>query len=413
MEVYADLVREAESVYEDMSESCQAAFYQLVLYPLRCSLYMNEKFLYAQKNHLYAHQKRQNTEFYAQKAIESWNKIKAETEYYNNQLSGGKWHRIVTHTPHGTTDWTRSYDLPTLKTCPPPESSAAGIVINNVMVSEDEENRHLVLDFSKFTQRSHAIEIFNRSNEPIDYELTIADNWIKADKTQGRVICQNRISLEIDWPNAPQGNAVISSVKINAADIDAEVRIQVLNPANPTLNEVAGCFMEDNGYVSINAASFEQSEYPVANLKVVEGLGRTGRAVWYVPQEIPPEQNNTAAPVLNYDIFVFHTGPVRILVDALPTHRLAKGRQMRYSVSLDGQKPAVVNIDTEEYSEQWSQDVLRGVSRRETEHFISNPGRHKLSVRFLDAGLAIDKIMIDMGGLKESYLGPDETRVKL
>ena len=38
-------------------------------------------------------------------------------------------------------------------------------------------------------------------------------------------------------------------------------------------------------------------------------------------------------------------------------------------------------------------------------------GAHNLKIYMVDAGVVLDKIVIDTGGLKPSYLGPPETRI--
>jgi len=44
-----------------------------------------------------------------------------------------------------------------------------------------------------------------------------------------------------------------------------------------------------------------------------------------------------------------------------------------------------------------------------TKLFTEKEGQHKFKIWMVDPGLVIDKIIIDTGGLKDSYLGPPES----
>jgi hypothetical protein len=81
---------------------------------------------------------------------------------------------------------------------------------------------------------------------------------------------------------------------------------------------------------------------------------------------------------------------------------------LRYSAAIDDQAPQIVDIDTLEFSHQWSTNVLRGAAIGTTASSVT-PGWHILRIRPLDPGVVFDKIVIDLGGLKPSQLGPPET----
>jgi len=42
---------------------------------------------------------------------------------------------------------------------------------------------------------------------------------------------------------------------------------------------------------------------------------------------------------------------------------------------------------------------------------ISQPGKHRLRFRVLEPGIVLEKIMINTGGLKPSYLGAPESEI--
>ena len=56
--------------------------------------------------------------------------------------------------------------------------------------------------------------------------------------------------------------------------------------------------------------------------------------------------------------------------------------------------------------------VLRnGAVNKSTLH-IDKPGRHTLRIRVGDPGIVLQKIVLDFGGMKRSYLGPQSTLIE-
>jgi len=60
---------------------------------------MNKKFLYRDKSYLYGEQNRASAHDYAQFSKQAYDSIVKETNYYNNQLSNGKWKGMMSMTP--------------------------------------------------------------------------------------------------------------------------------------------------------------------------------------------------------------------------------------------------------------------------------------------------------------------------
>lgn len=67
-------------------------------------------------------------------------------------------------------------------------------------------------------------------------------------------------------------------------------------------------------------------------------------------------------------------------------------------------------ISVEVTSKQWSQNVLNSSTRVSTKLRVSK-GKHVLRIYMVDPGVVIDKLVLDTGGVRSSYLGPPETRV--
>ena len=176
----------------------------------------------------------------------------------------------------------------------------------------------------------------------------------------------------------------------------------------------SGDFVERDGVVSINAGNFSgRKNLPSgAGWCCVPGLGRTGSAVTVLPSTatITP----TAAPGLDYRFHTTSNNPATLRVRLLPTHPLVSGQGLRLAVSIDGAAPMplAVNKGFDPKSQEWSNRVLSNSTEATIE--LPNPltpGAHTLRLIAVDAGVVVDKIVLDLGGLQISYDGPPETRV--
>ncbi len=162
----------------------------------------------------------------------------------------------------------------------------------------------------------------------------------------------------------------------------------------------------DNNYVSLEAE--RPSRATAGNgvaWKVIPGLGRSGDSVMLRPtnMDVP------AAAVMEYDFTATKEGEAKVLVYCLPTHAIRPGMKLRYSASIDAGPAAVVDLDTAEFSKPWAANVLRGAAIGTTDAKLTK-GKHVLKLRPLDPGVVFDKIVIDLGGLKPSHIGPPENK---
>src|SRR6476620_8541950 len=83
----------------------QDAYYQLVLHPIQAASNLNELYVTAAKNRMYALQGRAITNDLATEAQKLFDKDAAISEYFNTQLAGGKWSHMMDQTHIGYTYW--------------------------------------------------------------------------------------------------------------------------------------------------------------------------------------------------------------------------------------------------------------------------------------------------------------------
>jgi len=178
-------------------------------------------------------------------------------------------------------------------------------------------------------------------------------------------------------------------------------------PGTPAITdtESAPTGQGNPGYISMPAASaVRKTDAPGAAWTKIFGLGRTGQALTLLPTTTTSLGNAE----LDYNFFAPTTGTAAVMVYCIPTHSLYPGLQLRYSAAVDGEAPQIVNIDTAEFSKPWGINVLRAAAIGTTSHTLA-AGSHTLKLRPLDPGVVFDEVVIDLGGLKPTQLGPPWT----
>lgn len=195
----------------------------------------------------------------------------------------------------------------------------------------------------------------------------------------------------------------ISNVALNKTDQKQSVKY---NSATKAVNT----FKEVNGYVSIEAADYSKAvTTPQIKWQVIPNLGRTQSAVEGQPVTAPAQTLSVNSPHLEYAISVSDTALAKVHVYLSPTLQFHNAG-LRYAISIDDEQPEVVNMH-EGYTEGlWNKWVADNIIEKVTQHAITKPGQHVLKFWMIDPAVVLQKIVIDMGGLKPSYLGPEETK---
>lgn len=173
-------------------------------------------------------------------------------------------------------------------------------------------------------------------------------------------------------------------------------------------------FFEKDGYVSIEAAHYTKAnDTKGIGWQVLPDLGRTGDAVTVYPVTAPSQQPGNATPYLEYDMYTYSKGEVKIQAMFSPTLNLFNDEGLRYAISVDGEKPQIVSINKDDSNGRiWGEWVSSNIILKTTSHQLASPGKHTLKFWMVDPAVVLQKLVVDLGGLQKSYLGPEETKVK-
>jgi len=115
------------------------------------------------------------------------------------------------------------------------------------------------------------------------------------------------------------------------------------------------------------------------------------------------------APRLEYKMYLFTAGDLRVDAILDPTLNFVPGRGLRYAISFDDQPPQTIDALADRSTEAWSTAVKDGVRKSSSTHQIAAPGYHTLKIWMVDPAVVLQKLVIDLGGVRPSYLGPPES----
>lgn len=165
----------------------------------------------------------------------------------------------------------------------------------------------------------------------------------------------------------------------------------------------------DKRYISIEAEHFSRkSETGSIHWEVIPYLGKTLSGVTTFPQNKYPQAGDSV--YLEYDVNVDSAGEFPVYVLVSPTLNFNSNKGLRYAISIDGGEEQIVNINKIYDAKQLEKWQANSINETVTKHQFASKGRHRLRFRILEPGIVLQKIMIDTGGLKKSYLGAPENR---
>ncbi|MGP4112807.1 glycosyl hydrolase 115 family protein [Streptomyces sp. 4N509B] len=428
---------EAERIRHELPEAYHDAYYQLVQYQVEATANLYALRLAEFTNLHYADQGRAAANDLADATDARFADDQAMSDYYNHTLADGKWQGFQTQPKIGYGDverygpdagWQQPQTpnhvalpdevFPPVRRVELPEGPEMGVAIDGSELWWPAADTVAELPaFSPYqTAPEQYVEVFRRGTAAFDYRVEPAEDWVRVEDATGRLderTPQVRAVVRVDFDRAPKGTTIVPITVTGPGGASVEVRAVVDNP-EVSRRHLHG-FVEAGGYVSMEAAHYRRAT-SVAGVRWtrIPDLGRTGDGMTPFPVTSPSVAAGRG-PRLEYEMTLFTAGEVQVLAYLSPRNNTLPNEGLRYAVSFDDDAPQTVNVtavtganDTT-MNRQWERNTSENVNLTVTRHTIAEPGRHVLRFWMVDPTVVLQKLVVDTGGLRPSYLGPPES----
>ena len=410
------ITKEAERIQQELPPAYHDAFFELVLYPIEASAIVNELYITAGENRLYATQGRVSTNGLATRARTLFADDAALSSEYNHQLAHGKWDHMMDQTHIGYTFWNQPplNAMPAVRQVQPASGARMGIAVEGSAIASDRAlgfgGAPLSLPtFDAYNQQSRFIDVFDEGDQPFAFTVRADHPWISVTPDHGTVSKDQRLLLHIDWNQVPAGENTGTVWISQRSGPTIAVHVVASNPTIPSRKDLRG-FVETNHYVSIEAAHFtNRTSEGAAHWANLPDFGETLSGMTIFPVTAASVLPPRPAASLEYKMYLFEAGTYQVEAILAPTLNFVPGRGLRYAMSFDDQPPLVVDALADHSANAWATAVSDGVRKVSSTLTIAQPGYHTLKFRMVDPGVVLEKLVISQGEVPSSYLGPPES----
>lgn len=276
----------------------------------------------------------------------------------------------------------------------------------------DGGNATALLMMDPYGVETRWIDIYSKGNTTSTYKVT-SEAWVTAKPSSGTLTppgatSDQRVLISVDWKSAPAGESA-SKINIDAGGTTFTISLPLRNT-----NATAGFagFVESDKTISIEPEHWTSATSSAdAKYGIIPGYGRTLSGVTLFPVTIAT-QTPPSSPKLTYNIFLFTATTAQITVHLATSMNTDHARPLAYAIAVDDEKPTTAQYvpiaDLGTMPSNWKTAVQNAGYSYTTKHAVT-AGSHVLNLWAVEPGVVFQKIVVDLGGVRTSYLGPPES----
>lgn len=411
LEEWRGLEDRAFRVVRELSADFVPAFFQLVQHPIVACRIVTELNLAVGRNRLFATQGRASTNALADKARALFADDAALRQRWDALLDG-KWRHMMDQTHLGYVTWQQPVRdaMPAVTEVQVPETGELAISVEGDPAARPGDypvpaTARLPV-ISPYGPKSRWFDVFNRGIRPVGFRIETSHPWLKPSVQSGEVGPDLRVEVVVDWSQVPTG---LTEGRIDVRSGAGTAPLTILVPID-NRPAAADSFVESDGTIAIEAPNYHRAVAGKGiEWKTLSGFGRSLGGVTTFPVLAAVSEPGGDSPHLAYDVFFHSAGELSVELECAPSLDFVPDAPLRFAVSFDDSPPHILRLGTEVGSRDWETAVGEGVVKARVRLPIEKPGVHVLKFWRVTPGVVLERIVIDTGGVRTSYLGPPES----
>ncbi|KAE8341322.1 hypothetical protein BDV24DRAFT_174739 [Aspergillus arachidicola] len=414
---WEELLSQAEELEKSIPAPMMPAYFQLILHPIKAScIYVALRVAQA-KNQLYAVQRRNSANTWAYEALRLFEEDFNLSEEYHSLLNG-KWNHIMRQPHYG---YTQTWHAPSRDMI-----SGLSFVQNRQdsnpvgLTNEESDRTHpsrrdlvagvTLPPMEPYGPKSRYFEIYCRGTKSVSWTLTSPHRWLSLSPSSGTIQPKGgdeRVKITVDWEKVPSQFDDVLLVDLRSSLGDYKhIHVPV---SNRTVAADTTGFVEADGHVSIYATSLINS--PLSAYRILPFIGRTPTGGVALTASTPVSHSE----YLQYPFITFtSTATATLILDFTLTLDTDTNSPITYNIQLDDGALASHRLVPQvekpgKLPDGWHDSVMDNIWTRRHSVDLSFPGLRTLRVRLANENCVLEKIVVDLGGVRASYLGPPES----
>lgn len=312
-----------------------------------------------------------------------------------------------------------SNSMPSVKTIATtaPSTGMLGVSVQNNAASSPGDAAPTLSGMYPFTTENRTIDIYARGSGSMDFTVASSVSYVKITPSTGTVSYPSgtsdiRATISVDWASAPTGSSTVSITVTPKTGTAVKLDLPLNNLAVPA--DFKG-YVESNGAVAMEMQhfTFRTSGADATTLEVIPNYGRTDSGLTLLPSTAT-SQTTASGPKAVYGFYAFTSSSnANVTVYMPPSFNINPSSPLKFAVALDQATPTsttpVPSSILGAMPGGWSDAVINGARVVTASIGKVDPGKHELSLWLLEPGTVVHRLVIDLGGVKSSYLGPPES----